>query len=842
MIGIAKKQTSEAPQLVRALSEFSRNYYGEDSDGRLHAFFSLVEDLRREVSIDLPYDQALRTHEEYLHALDLIEDRFPWGEDRTGVNVQTTWFNHLAKKFTQAGWLSGGGVKSDSTTMCSVPFERACVVFNIGALTALAGHRSEDNKTAIQQFQRAAAIFQITRDQLLPQVSGTMTCDLSPAGMNLCSSLCLAHGQQRFYTQAVDDGLPATLLAKLANQVAEFFDAAVTCTKQMEGAISPEYRQQFTNTTGLYRARAEYHQASAQKATSDKEMTGFGSCVRRYKVALELANLAKLAFEGKDEASAIGDLIQEIQQGLQQVESDNDNVYMEMVPAANMMPAIGKVATVKVQPDMTFEDVAREGTEVAKYTELLDRLLPEEVNEFLQDFHIRVESLVASIDDDSRAQTKEIEETMHMYNLPFCLDVASEGGIPENLWTKIHDVQTRGGVAALNGQLQGLNSADQAVRNLIQEVRKLLTEEEKADEEVRERFRGRWTRLPSSNTNRTFFTHLQQTEAQLRQVQEALPQLNNNVQALQMVAKLLDKTQSEVEQSLPAPADIPQDSKQVVAVRSALDNLLKETTNAQTVADKCRAEILEFAIEGHLLHAHQSGYSMETVINEKINELDSYRRDAAQSLSKLQNFLGSLRNAFERFQQTQEGRENPRVKALSDLDNKAQTVLQIYGDIQDRTNYYYRIQGYLQNLQKQVSEYVFARNQEKTGLLSNITAQIANPDVGFQGVVIEEFGLGSLGIKISYDEGKGWKVTEVKPDGEVARKGWQTRIAAGAMLICIDDYDLRNEPDISSVLENPRGHSRKVVFIPSVAQGAPPPGPSGPPIIGGGFPSAPPMY
>eukprot|EP00397_Hematodinium_sp_SG-2012_P005475 GEMP01005495.1.p1 GENE.GEMP01005495.1~~GEMP01005495.1.p1 ORF type:complete len:840 (+),score=237.62 GEMP01005495.1:266-2785(+) len=839
MIGISKKSTVEA-SLYKALETFSESYYGEDEHGRLTAFFSLVDDLRRDIGLSLPYRQSLTVHEEYLQALELLEDRFPFGEDNVSVNVKTTWFNHLAKKISQAGWLSSGGTKSDSTTMTSIPFEQACVVFNIGALTATEAHRSEETKASIQLFQRAAAIFHITRDQLVQQVSASMTCDMSMSGLNMCSSICLAYAQQRFYTQAVKDALPATLLAKLANQVAEFYDAAVTCTKQMEGAISPEYREQFTGTTGLFRARAEFHQAIAQKVACEKEMAGFGACVQRHRTALELANLAKIAFEDKDERTEVETLLAEIQASLHPVESDNDNVYMELVPAANTLPAIGKVATVKVQPDLTLQDLYGSDKEVAKYEDLIDCLLPEEVGEFVQDFNIRIESLVAAIDDEARAQTKEIEETMHDYNLPFCLDAHTDNNLPEGTWQKILEVQTRGGVAALQTQLNHVGEIDRVVRSTIQEIRTKLTEEEQGDADMNKRFMTRWARLPSSNTNRTFFNHLKQTEDQLRQVQDTLPQLMSNVQTVHIVAKLLDKTQGEIVETLPPPVDIPQDSCQIVSVRSALDKLLKETSDASSVADKCKAEILEFAIEGHLLHAHQSGYSMDRVIDDKVDELTAYRTKASEKLGKLQNYLASLRTAFDRYQRTREGTANPRVKALSDLDNKAQTMLQTFSDIQERINYYNRIQGYLTSVQKQVGEYVFARNEEKATMLGNITREIANPGSAFHGVVIEEFPLGSLGVKISYEQGTGWRVTEVTPNGEVAKKGSLSRIHTGAVLICIDDYDLRNEPNVSAVLDNPRGNTRKVVFIPpQVAQGQPPP------IMGGvGFPSAtaPSMY
>lgn len=97
-----------------------------------------------------------------------------------------------------------------------------------------------------------------------------------------------------------------------------------------------------------------------------------------------------------------------------------------------------------------------------------------------------------------------------------------------------------------------------------------------------------------------------------------------------------------------------------------------------------------------------------------------------------------------------------------------------------------------------------------------MTRQMANPGAFFQGVVNEEFGLSPLGIKIGYEEGKGWRVNEVKPDGEVAMSS-TTLLSPGALIVSIDGYDIRNEPEVTRVLANPRGTTRRVTFAPVCA-------------------------
>jgi len=819
MIGISRKVTDEAP-IVNALAMFSHNYYGEDEAGELHTFFAAIDKLRKEMSKATTFETTLCVLEEYLQALDLLDHGFPFGEGDNVVNLVTTWHNHLAKK-TKGSW--SNQETRDSTSMSSISFERACAVFNIAATHAVEGANHEDNKVAIQRLQRAAAIFNLIRDQLIEQIPIATTCDLQEVGLNMASSICLGYAQKKFYLHAKTDNLPAGLLAKLANQVAEFFNAAHANAKKMSGAIAPVYGEALQAMASTYHASALAHAASVSKVESEKNMSGFGMCVAKHKLALKVANEAQKAlnatsyFDNADEKNEIEDLISRITSECKLVENDNDSAYMEIVPSEESVPPLGKIATVKVQPNITLESLYEEKREICKFQQLVEHLLPEEVLEFVQDFYIRLESLVSVLDDEQRKYQKEVEEMMHDFNLPFCLDDSSNPGLPEHLSSKITDVQQRGGVAALQAHLTKIQESDLSISQIIQRAEENLVKEAEDDNNMRNRFQARWARVQSSSLNGALYNQLRSTMAQIQQVRGQNPSVQINA-IVTSVGQILEKTHAEIEATLPEPTPISQDSTLVLSVRENLDRLLENMSSASSASDSCKAQIIDYSIEGHLLQAHSHGMSLEQVVNDRINELDELRTSTSKNLKRLDSYIQSLRDAFGKYKAAQGAQLSPRVAALSDIDSKATSILQCFNDLSERLNYYKRMIGHASSLESQVTAFINSRNEEKLNLLNSVTQAITQPETQFQGVMIEEFGLGPLGIKIGYEEGKGWRVNEVKPDGEVAKAFGRTKLAEGALVVCIDDYDLRNEPDVSGVLQSNRGTSRKVIFVPSIQQ------------------------
>ncbi|RQM16595.1 hypothetical protein DD237_001280 [Peronospora effusa] len=129
-----------------------------------------------------------------------MEQRFPCNGDasstRTPLQLQFTWTDSFCprKKSTQTG----------------ISFEKAAVMFNIGALESQLGVQTDRStveglKLACHHFMRAAGAFKEVKDKIIEQTLGIGTPDMSAEGLGLLTYLMLAQAQACFYEKAIKD-------------------------------------------------------------------------------------------------------------------------------------------------------------------------------------------------------------------------------------------------------------------------------------------------------------------------------------------------------------------------------------------------------------------------------------------------------------------------------------------------------------------------------------------------------------------------------------------------------------------------------------------------------------
>mmetsp|Transcript_17704 Transcript_17704/g.34619 ORF Transcript_17704/g.34619 Transcript_17704/m.34619 type:complete len:254 (+) Transcript_17704:124-885(+) len=157
----------------------------------------------------------------YWSQLSLVENRIDWAV----VNLPFTW----ADVWKGASAFSAN---SSRTTLPSLKWEQACVLFNCAVMHARIGEReltSSDGdkvKSASANFRKAAGMFLAAR-QLASALGGeTLTPDMGQDCLSMMENLCLAHAQRCFYEKASRENMKASILAKLAGGVADLYGAA----------------------------------------------------------------------------------------------------------------------------------------------------------------------------------------------------------------------------------------------------------------------------------------------------------------------------------------------------------------------------------------------------------------------------------------------------------------------------------------------------------------------------------------------------------------------------------------------------------------------------------------
>lgn len=713
MLRIDLKKT-DVVDLQKPLLAYCQAFYGPDASQSVRPLIQQLHTCRadlKNITSASGHELSSETLRKYLAAISLMEQRFPWGEANNSVRIRTSWSDPLR---------STG--PSQKVVMSSLAMERLCAVFNLAAVSSCAAadtDRSspEGQKVAIQKFQTAAGLFNLCRDQLLSQVVGPpLTVDLTENGLNMLSSLMLAQAQSCFYESAVKDELGRGLLSKLAYQVADFYAAALSNANKIQGSIDPAWARTFECQQKAFLSAAHFQQACLMKEKATASMSGFGLCVCRFREAKLLATEAK-----KYKETDVKHLLDSIEREMRPVESDNNSVYMESVPNRTALPPLSKIATVKTSVESL--DKLDNRADFQGFRTILEQLLPQEVRSYAQDFKVRAESLVLAIEEEGRQYKSGCENALVEMNLPYCLEAPSVG-VSDDLWNKVQQVQTKGGVAALNHTLDALGEMDKMVTQLGADIEAELNKEEQDDNSLRQRFGDRWSRPPSRSLNSTFRSQVQVYIGKMEQARDANRTITQRVADLKAFMPKLDKTRDELDESLPA-GGAAQGGAVVERVVKMLQHLEETNVETQRAADALKQEILQAPIDADLLEALANQHLLANVVQQKVDAFGQSRMQLTVQRQKITEALSRVREAFD--QMGGADLNSARVTHLKEIDRAATGVVQCLSDASEGINFFSRLGDYFRTIQQQANDFCFARNEEKTGLLNSLSRQISQP-------------------------------------------------------------------------------------------------------------------
>ncbi|KDD73159.1 BRO1-like domain-containing protein, partial [Helicosporidium sp. ATCC 50920] len=175
-----------------------------------------VERLRADViNLSGSLETLRSTLASYYRALCAMESRFPLSKSGSGVRLSLAWYDAFRP--------------TKRTEQASLALEKAAVLFNAAAVQsqiALACDRKTDAglKDSARAFQEAAGLFALLKTDASLSVERPSPVDLLPETADMLEKLMLAQAQECVYEKALADGKSAALLARLACQVARYYD------------------------------------------------------------------------------------------------------------------------------------------------------------------------------------------------------------------------------------------------------------------------------------------------------------------------------------------------------------------------------------------------------------------------------------------------------------------------------------------------------------------------------------------------------------------------------------------------------------------------------------------
>uniref|UniRef100_A0A8C7NTI0 Programmed cell death 6-interacting protein n=1 Tax=Oncorhynchus mykiss TaxID=8022 RepID=A0A8C7NTI0_ONCMY len=718
-ISVPLKKSSEV-DLVKPLSKFVTATYPaaeEQAD-----YIRSVEELNklRKSALGRPLDKhesSLEILLRYYDQLCAVEPKFPFSENQLCLTF--TWKDAFDK-----GSLFGGSVK---LALASLGYEKTCVLFNGAALASqIASEQNLDSdeglKAAAKYYQLASGAFGHIKDTVLSALNREPTMDISPETVGTLSLIMLAQAQEVFFLKATSDKMKDAIIAKLANQTADFYGDAFKQCQYKENLPKYFYFQEVLPVLSakhcIMQANAELHQSLLAK-----QKKRFGEEIARLQHATELVKTVASRY---DEYVSVKDLSDRISRALTAAKKDNDFIYHDRVPEVKDLEHIGKAALVKattITPPLS-----------AKFTDLFEKMVPMAVQQSMSVYSQRKAETVNRLVGTMREATNLCNGVLASLNLPAALEDLSGDSIPQSIVEKARAIVQQGGLQSIEQLIRDLPELLTRNREILEEILdeslKMLGDEESTDSELRSKFSQRWNRTPSGD----LYKPLRAEGGNFRSVLDKAVQADQVVRErynthCEMIA-LLCKPEAELTAAIPSanPVKTLQGSEVVSVLRSQL---------AQLEEVKKEREGLEVEIKGVAFDMSSSfltALAQDGAINEEalsMSQLDqsygSYSQRVQASLRSQEELLGKVQASHQEFSKLKQSNSeaNDREEMLKKLASAHDSYVEITSNLREGTKFYNDLTEILLKFQNKCSDIIFARKTERDELLKDLQQSIA---------------------------------------------------------------------------------------------------------------------
>uniref|UniRef100_A0A669E1L5 Programmed cell death 6 interacting protein n=1 Tax=Oreochromis niloticus TaxID=8128 RepID=A0A669E1L5_ORENI len=665
-ISVPLKKSSEV-DLVKPLSKFVTSTYpaSEDQGEYLRA----VEELNklRKSALGRPLDKhesSLEILLRYYDQLCAVEPKFPFSENQLCLTF--TWKDAFDK-----GSLFGGSVKLGN-----------------GAF----GH---------------------IKDTVLSALNREPTMDISPETVGTLSLIMLAQAQEVFFLKATSDKMKDAVIAKLANQAADFYgDAFKQC--QYKDNLPKEVLPVLAAKHCIMQANAELHQSVLAK-----QKKRFGEEIARLQHAAELVKTVASRY---DEYVSVKDLTDKINRCLTAAKKDNDFIYHDRVPEVKDLEHIGKAALVK--PTAITPPLSQ------KFSDLFEKMVPMAVQQSMSIYSQRKAETVNRLVGTMREATNLCNGVLASLNLPAALEDLSGDSIPQSIAEKARNVVQHGGLQSIEQLIKDLPELLTRNREILDESLKMLDDEETTDNELRTKFSQRWSRTPSGD----LYKPLRTEGANFRNI------LDKAVQADQVVRDrysthcamiaLLCKPENELNAAIPSanPTKTLQGSEVVNVLRSLLAQLEEVKKERETMEGEIKAVTFDMSITFLTALAQDGAINEEQLSLGQLDQLyGSYNQRVQASLRTQEELLGKVQTSHQEFSSLKQSNadSNQREEVLKKLASAHDSYMEISNNLREGTKFYNDLTEILLKFQNKCSDIVFARKTERDELLKDLQQSIA---------------------------------------------------------------------------------------------------------------------
>jgi programmed cell death 6-interacting protein len=521
LLGVYTKQSTTNVDIKAPLVAYVRSHYGNQAADDIADDLDTVIRIRSDIVLASQNrdknENILATKDsllKYYAALSAMETRFPIGDGGDQIPVEFTWFDAFEP--------------TRRAELCSQPFEKAAIMFNIGAIQsqiALSYERSsqQGRVESKKAFEEAAGIFAHLRDTISLKIDPeTRPVDLSPECCSMLELLFLAQAQECAWEHSVATQKSPKILCRLAAAAGEYYKEIANAldTPPLKDHFNRSWMAHATVKSLIYQVEATM-QSSLDLRTSDM-LKGVAREIARLRAAEKLIERAKK--EAKNASDELRDNVKAKEAALAEqlttAEKDNNAVYLQKVPPVADLPSIEPFIAVKPvspvemfkkpppQALVWFSSVVPDSSakSLSKYTALADQLVREQNDK------------LANASDEARLRLREWELPEALYALDtntslFGAAAGVGGGIsggaalaavPDAAIADIEFVQSSGGIEHLKDLTHRMTEIRGECAAELDKAEQQLDQESAEDDQLRQHYGHRWRPAPSAQLTRIF--------------------------------------------------------------------------------------------------------------------------------------------------------------------------------------------------------------------------------------------------------------------------------------------------------------------------------------------------
>lgn len=718
-------RTSKPIPLGESLKELINNQYYQTSA----AFKSDIEEidqLRNDVLSIEPNNDGLALLKRYYVQLASISQKLP------DYFMEYPWFGTLGYQVT------------GPVALKSLYFERINIAYNIAATYSIIGLNEpratgEGLKKSCIYFQYSSGAFESVL-KLVEQKPKELTLpiDLSVNIMKTLAKLMLAQAQECFWQKAVSNTLKDNVIARLAFQVSQFYDEALSMAYKCD-ILKSEWIEHMSCKKLHFKAAAQFRLACVAVAASRH-----GEEIARLRIANTICETAsrEAKYHLPSVSSDLESLSKIIKDSLRRSERDNDLIYLQEVPNESDLPPIVAASMVEPKPIVELNS-AECAKDTKKYGKILFHdLMPYLVIEIAQAFRERQDSYVVKhIKEPMEMLTKILHTILAENGLPALIDtIQRPQRLPTNILEHCQILNERGGMDKLKVFFEDISKLRHKSEQVLQNCVELLQMEESENEEMRRKHGSqRWNFADSREASADVRKSVQALEGYLKQAHDGDQVIWNDFEQLKPLLSMMSAPNSTklLEEFVPNSKFVrlpPELNRIVNELRADVNQVKKLASQRETFINTVKVKSTDLSIlplvVSHYKKLQQNNINtittelFEEVFRRQVSNFDSdirFVQKHRDNQIELEKHIKSLVQQFNQLRGNIDASQE-RQNALQLLDDAYNGYLDLVNNLTQGLSFYNDFTGKANDVYLRCQEFYNFRKQEAMKLEQEIYA------------------------------------------------------------------------------------------------------------------------